>query len=208
MDFVFLSMLTERRNFGCIVLPVESIWQGNRVWQRTLLLTGKLLFNGEHVIIDNYGHHCWQKTGHNFQILQAKSGEKKKLNKKKKKSVTFFPRVQTKSKAKWRQTQSNRDNFSTSEVTYIRTRRGSLKTWLSIISHAPWPSDSIRSSSIRSGLSWLSTQIIMINIQFTFSCVYCSLWCVLKKITHTQSKVIMKKYTPWSNSGCIYKIKG
>lgn len=187
--------------FCCIVLPVESIWQGNRVWQRTLLLTGKLLFNGEHVIIDNYGHHCWQKTGHNFQILQAKSGEKKK------KKYDIFSSCRNKKQSKMKANTKQQRHFATSEVTYIRTRRGSLKTWLSIISHAPWPSDSIRSSSIRSGLSWLSTQIKMINIQFTFSCVYCSLWCVLKKITHSQSKVIMKKYTPWSNSGCIYKIK-
>lgn len=36
---------------------------------------------------------------------------------------------------------------------HLRTKRGSLKTWLSIMSQAPWPSESILSSSIRSGLS-------------------------------------------------------
>lgn len=132
---------------------------------------------------------------------------KQKVERKKKK-YDIFSLCRNKKQSKMKANTKQQRHFATSEVTYIRTRRGSLKTWLSIISHAPWPSDSIRSSSIRSGLSWLSTQIKMINIQFTFSCVYCSLWCVLKKITHTQSKVIMKKYTPWSNSGCIYKIKG
>lgn len=39
----------------------------------------------------------------------------------------------------------------------VCTSRGSLNTWLSIMSHAPWPSDSILSSSIRSGLSCLDT---------------------------------------------------
>lgn len=55
------------------VLPVKGIWQSDWVWQWTLLLTGKLLFHSEHVIINNYWHHCRQKTGHNFQILQAHS---------------------------------------------------------------------------------------------------------------------------------------
>lgn len=113
----------------------------------------------------------------------SKKWRKKKRSKikKKKKKCDIFSSCRNKKQSKMKANTKQQRHFATSEVTYIRTRRGSLKTWLSIISHAPWPSDSIRSSSIRSGLSWLSTQIKMLNIQFTFSCVYCSLWCVFKE---------------------------
>lgn len=60
--------------FRCILLPVESIWQGARVRQRTLLLTGELLFDGEHVVVHDNGHHRWQEPGHDFEVLQAQRG--------------------------------------------------------------------------------------------------------------------------------------
>lgn len=63
-------------------------------------------------------------------------------------------RVEKKGGKKCRKEERSKMNFPAPEVTHVHTRRGSLKTWLSIISQAPWPRDSIRSSSIRSGLSW------------------------------------------------------
>lgn len=55
----------------CSAVPVEGIWQGGGVCQRTLLLTGKLLFHREGVIINNHWHHGRQEAGHHLQILRA-----------------------------------------------------------------------------------------------------------------------------------------
>ena len=147
---------------GCEALPVEGFRQSGGVWQRTLLLTWKLLFHGEGVIIDNHWHHGRQEAGHHLQILRAGAEEDKWVSTTRSQFIYIcFNAMTMKMTPFWTiyiQTLAEPARIQLRWST-VRTNRGSLKTWLSIMSHAPWPSDSILSSSIRSGLSCSQTHI-------------------------------------------------
>ena len=150
---------------GCKALPVEGFRQSCGVWQRTLLLTWKLLFHSEGVIINNHWHHGRQEAGHYLQILRAGAEEDKWMSTTCSHFIYIcFNEMTMKMNPFWTtysQTLAVTKKPAQIQLRWstVRTNRGSLKTWLSIMSHAPWPSDSILSSSIRSGLSCSQTHI-------------------------------------------------
>lgn len=85
----------------------------------------------------------------------------------------------------------------------VHTKRGSLKTWLSIMSHAPWPRDSILSRSIRSELSCLKKKYTNKNVLiYKFQNLN---WTTTLALIKTAKSLTLGKDS-WLSSSCRFRM--